>query len=484
MPLPTSSHDTAHDRRRWSVATVVLALALAAALPHTATAAEMLPIADAGPSRYASVDAITLDGSGSSAAAGRTIVSWSWRQVAGPPVTLSNTRTPRPQVSGFSPTASVQRIGLELVVGDGWRTSAPHSTEIVIVPAFSVGRMELRNPPFRPDLPTLVTFGGGDCTVGGPMPFSDPPQWYEQVNVISGFYEPPYEDQGEWLIVYLSSVAPEYDCPIQTIGFSTGGNPAIIVANHLNSTYQDPRYAINRVTLIDAMCAIPFASEVARLQANPVGGEVAWVDTYRVGAPFLPGALNVVFPDGRHTTPATWFRRSISPDSWPPEGAFHGGLTAGAYVSVVGPGRDLRLATADTPYVFQCTGSGIACLVHRDPSTAAGRLPEPVRLVGPADGDEVGPSGVVLGCEPSANAVEYALILSPGAGDPGTVAAVAAEPLAVHLTELPHNPTYWTIRVTDAHGTTISAEPRQIHRGGPRPRRPTGRVAPRSAAWP
>ena len=56
------------------------------------------------------------------------------------------------------------------------------------------------------------------------------------------------------LIAFLSSVAPDYQQAIQTIGFSTGGMPAIGSAVRLNTVYADPRFAVNRVTLLDAAC--------------------------------------------------------------------------------------------------------------------------------------------------------------------------------------------------------------------------------------
>jgi hypothetical protein len=385
--------------------------------------------------------------------------------------------SPTPTISGFVPDETVQTIVLELTVDDGLETSAPDQTRITVVPEITVGHMSLRNPPFRDDLPTLVTFGGGNCTAGGPMPFSDPPQWYEEANVISGFYEPPYEDQANWLIVFLSAVAPTYDRQIQTVGFSTGGNPAITVANHLNSTYGDPRYAVNRVTLLDATCPHPFASEVQEFNANPVGGEPAWVDTYRAGARFLPGALNVVFPFAPHAAPYDWFRRSIAPESQPTGGAFHGGVTAGAYISVIGEARRLRLATNATPYVFECSGDGIDCLTQRDIAEAPGRLPEPVRLVGPDDDAELPPAGASLSCERSENAVGYILLTGPSPEQLSAVSAETDQPPTLHLTELPFQPTYWTVRVRDAHGSTIEAAPRRLLPHRARPRHPAGRAA-------
>ena len=68
-------------------------------------------------------------------------------------------------------------------------------------------------------------------------------------------YGPPYTKYGDMLMVYLSSVAPDYRQPIQTMGFSTGNMPAMEVAWYVNATYKDARYAVNRVSLLDAVCS-------------------------------------------------------------------------------------------------------------------------------------------------------------------------------------------------------------------------------------
>ena len=43
-------------------------------------------------------------------------------------------------------------------------------------------------------------------------------------------------------------------------------------------------------------------------------------------------------------------------------------------------------------------------------TTSSGKLPEPVTLIGPADGDTVDANGAVLSCEESENAISYQLL--------------------------------------------------------------------------
>ena len=79
------------------------------------------------------------------------------------------------------------------------------------------------------------------------------------------------------IIVYLSSVAPDYKMPIQASGVSTGGQPAVDLGTRLNLTYQDARYAVNRVTLLDAgiNCRSykDYSESIAAFIASHVDGE-------------------------------------------------------------------------------------------------------------------------------------------------------------------------------------------------------------------
>ncbi len=73
-----------------------------------------------------------------------------------------------------------------------------------------------------------------------------------------------------------------YNQPIQTSGHSTDGMPAIDVGLHLNLTYEDPRYAVNRVTFFDVACrdTVTYSSCIERFIASAVDGEQGWVDNY------------------------------------------------------------------------------------------------------------------------------------------------------------------------------------------------------------
>ena len=88
--------------------------------------------------------------------------------------------------------------------------------------------------------------------------------------------------------------------------------------------------------------------------------------------------------------------------------AFNHGIVAGAYWSVVGPGKNLQLASAlgEQIYEFKWYGSDSSgYMTFLDEPNHPGRLPEPVTLVGPVDvGD---PNGAVFTCEESENAVSY-----------------------------------------------------------------------------
>ena len=97
-------------------------------------------------------------------------------------------------------------------------------------------------------------------------------------------------------MVTLSRLAPEYDQPIQTIGYSTGAMPACDVAERFNLVYKDPRYQVNRITLIDSACRAYVAS-ISNLVSTRMPGKVFWIDNYySVAGSFRPGTLNAEFP--------------------------------------------------------------------------------------------------------------------------------------------------------------------------------------------
>lgn len=100
-------------------------------------------------------------------------------------------------------------------------------------------------------------------------------------------------------------------------------------------------------------------------------------------------------------------------------------------------------------------------------------------LLGPVDGGQLGFLGADFGCELSENAVVYELLMGPSVVELEPVAPATATPPLVHVAQLPFEPTYWTVRVSDAFGSTIMAHPRVVaSRMTAAPRRASHRVAP------
>jgi hypothetical protein len=159
------------------------------------------------------------------------------------------------------------------------------------------------------------------------------------------------------IIVYLSSVAPDYKQPIQITGVSTGGQPAIDVGIHLNQTYKDARYAVNRVTFFDAVCR-NYSESIKAFLASSVDGEQCWVDNYASSrADFYPNVLNVGYDKStdqsipemdRHRLAAYWYFYSLADMN-----QFNHGVVAGAYWSVAGPGKNLQLASTPDAEIYK-----------------------------------------------------------------------------------------------------------------------------------
>ena len=285
-----------------------------------------------------------------------------------------------------------------------------------------------------------------------------------------------YYRYGDMIIVYLSSVAPDYKQPIQTSGYSTGGQPAIDVGIRLNLTYADARYAVNRVTFLDATsyCRDNYSDSITTFLGSSVDGEQCWIDIYASTSggggygnypPFHENVLNFWFPTAtggwlqRHGLAPNWYRNSLD---YSDMNQFNNGVVAGAYWSVIGPGKNLQLASipgAQT-YKFQWYGDAYSGYAdYYDESNHPGRLPEPVTLVGPIDvGD---PNGAVLTCEESENAVGYQLLFGSDpyrVMDYNVISDTPSPPNEV-ITKLPLDAGWWTVRVYDHYGSTIYADP-------------------------
>jgi hypothetical protein len=423
------------------------------------------PIADAGLPRYTALDPVVLDGSESFDPDGFGQLTYQWRQISGPAVDITDENTATPTISGFSQTNAIQKSVFELTVGDGDLSGHPDTMQIIIVPDFPGNDLILMNPPFEPNKPTIVAFGGGNCSTGVAMVFSDPADWYAKANFLTiSSYGPPYYQYGDALITYLSSVAPNYTQPIQTMGFSTGNLPAIDVAVRLNETYADARFAVNRVSLLDAACR-NFNNDIAKLVSTNVDGERCWIDNYyATSGRFYPGTLNIRFPapPAQHSSPFVWFQQSNNPGG----GArsrplYNGGVTAGYYLSVAGPGKNLQLASDTENYYFEWNSQNDALRFYNE-SQYPGRIPEAVKLIGPENGTLADANGVVLSCEVSDNAVGYQLLFGPTAHDLNYLASYTPGPPEEVITEFPFETTYWTIRVHDEYGSTIYADPIRV----------------------
>lgn len=465
------------------VGCVIAALLTQPAICSDSTVAE--PIADAGLPRYAAQDPVVLDGMGSYDPDDSGALSYTWRQISGPAVAIIDANTAAPTVSGFVQTDAIQECEFELVVSNGELTSRPDTVKVIIVPDFGQNLMRHRNPPFNPNKPTFIFFGGGNCIVGyaGLAGTWNDSIWNSRANVIdfSWGYEPDpnytpgdvdaprtYYRCGDMIIVYLSSVAPDYQQPIQTAGWSTGGQPAVDVGIYLNLTYADARYAINRVTFIDARACRDHSDSIRQFLDSSVDGEQCWIDNYRGGTDgpypsypsFYPNVLRVG-SSLSHVDVVYWYANSLTGSDM---NQFNHGVIGGVYWSVLGPGKNLQLASTPdvATYSFTWYGSkSSGYMDFYDEPNHPGRLPEPVTLIGPPDGAVVDANGAVLSCEVSENAIGYQLLLGSEPYRVMDYMIISDTPVPPNevITSFPYEQTWWTIKVYDAFGSTIYADP-------------------------
>ncbi|UCC22637.1 MAG: hypothetical protein JSW23_00765, partial [Planctomycetota bacterium] len=448
-------------------------------------AANQAPIADGGADRYAGEEPIVLDGTRSFDPDGYGIVGYSWQQISGPNAVIADGDTAKPSIT-LPRSNYVQKCRFELVVSDGELESKPDSVNVTVVPAWGsdVERLYQLNPPFDPNKPTFVAFGGGyGCDYGAAWGSSG--DWEDKANVITfdEYYSYYSNHYGDKLIVYLSEAAPDYREPIQTIGFSAGNKPAIKIARYMNRAYSDGRYAINRVTFLDEAsryCNNEIPGDVSVFLANSVDDEQCWIDTYiAVTGQYNKEVLNVRFPyvpedldydewwGVYHGIPRWWYGGSLDANSWVDGDIYNGGVTAGAYLSVIGPGKNLHLAAEHADkYYFKWSGEGPNdvwddepdSMLFFDESHSPGRLPEPVVLVGPGDGALVDSNGAILSCEESENAVGYELWMGLGRYDMLFLVSDTPSPPNEIISTFPSETTWWTIKARDAYGSTIYAD--------------------------
>ena len=187
-------------------------------------------MANAGLSRYAGRDTIKLDGTSSYDPNDSGSLSYAWRQISGPPVVITGADTPTPTISDFLQTGQIQECEFELIVNDGQSASSPDMVKVVIVPSYGADTLKQQNPPFDANKPTVFYFSGGDCVNGfaNEQPWGNT-AWFERANIINfpaGYVPDPssleswrtYYRYGDMIIVYLSSVAPDYGGMIQIMG--------------------------------------------------------------------------------------------------------------------------------------------------------------------------------------------------------------------------------------------------------------------------
>ncbi len=425
-----------------------------------------IPDADAGLPVYTDGNAVTLDGTGSYDPDNSGDLLYYWQQISGPPAVIEDANTAVPTISGLIQTDALQICEFQLVVYDGQYESLPDIAEVRIFPYFERVTYRLENSPFDPNKPTFIYFGGGDCITGSGSWSNS--EWNEVVNVLSFSYQPDptitgrtYYKYGDMIVKYLSEVAPNYNQMIQTSGHSTGGQPAIDAAIRMNLTYKDSRYNVNRVTLLDGRCR-DYSESILNFIDSTVDGELCWMDTYEGTGPyFYPGILNVQVALNNHGYPPTWYKDSLTN---PNMNEFNGGLVAGAYWSIVGPGKNLQLAK--TPlyevYKFHWEGALTGEMQFFDEANFPAKLPEPVTLLRPIDvGD---PNGSVLTCLESENAVGYQLLMGENPNrvmDFDIISDTPTPPNNV-IIELPFEQTWWTVRAYDQYGSTIYADPLSI----------------------
>jgi hypothetical protein len=454
---------------------LISALCMAGVVAKGVTANEA-PIADAGLSRYAAQDPVQLDGNASYDPDSSGPLSCTWTQVDGPSVEITHGDTATPTISGFVQTDEIQECQFELVVSDGELAGRPDTVKVFIVPRFGEDFVRHVNPPFDTNLPTVIVLGGGGCVA----PPWEPDEEYTTVRTANLLFfhdgyiptgqvenSPTYYGCGDMVIVYLSRMAPDYRLPIQIMGASSGGAAALDVGIRLNLTYGDARYAVNRLTLEDTGFACrpyeDYLKSIGAFVASSVDGEQCWLDNYvSERAQFYPNVLNVGFEQVSHTLAMDWYDGTL----WSPESnTFDNGVVGGEYWSVMGSGKNLQLAwTPDAQmYKFKWHGDAYGGYMDfYDEPNHPGRLPEPVTLVGPADGTVVSADGAVLSCQESENAVGYQLLFGP---DPYHLVYLFSDtpcPPSEPVNTFPFQRTWWTVRAYDPHGSTIHADPMYI----------------------
>jgi parallel beta-helix repeat protein len=428
------------------------------------------PIADAGLPAYTDGRAVRLNGSGSydpDNSPGKLM--YLWVQLSGPRTEISDANTANPLISGAIQTDALQIYKFQLLVFDGKNFSVPDTVDLKIIPTHPNSTLALESGSFDPNKPTIVYINGGNCVTGsGSWPYTS--EWTSKANCLCFTNYGPdssnsgtYYHCGDMLIVYLSQIAPNYDMPIQTIGYSTGGQPAMDAALRINMTYKDARYAINRICFVDGMCR-NYEQDIYKFMENPVDGEQNWVDEYcSTTSLFYPGILAIQVSQGDHGVPPSWYKDSISNSQ---KNQFNGGIIAGWHWSVIGPGKNLQLTRTrvhENIYRYLWTGStNSGTIGFYNESLYPAKMLGLVNLIDPYGSEDS--NGVILSCMECENAVAYEILVgtNPKRVMDFKVIRDSNEPNGV-IASLPAEKSWWTVRARDEYGSTIYADPIPIN---------------------
>jgi hypothetical protein len=177
--------------------------------------------------------------------------------------------------------------------------------------------------------------------------------------------------------------------------------------------------------------------------------------------------LNVGFAQVDHflalkwydNTAIAWTRLGLSSD-------FNHGVVAGVYWYAIGAGKNLQLAWTPGAQTYKFKWYGNEDAGHMecyDELSHPGRLPEPVTLVGPADGAVVHANGAVLSCHESENAIGYQLLFGPDPYHMVYLFSDTPSPPSEPVGGFPFQQTWWTVRAYDQYGSTIHADPMHIN---------------------
>ena len=234
------------------------------------------------------------------------------------------------------------------------------------------------------------------------------------------------------------------------------------VALRLNRVYQDKRYNVNHIALLDVGCR-NFTNDLKEFTENPVAGEPAWVENLYDFGQARPYCINIE-TGGEHGTPAVIYNDSIDPNNFTTD-VFNHGVTFGGLLSVAYYAGNYHVPSqVNSPYRFRVVQQGNSQfrVFPLNEQVYPGRLPEPVALIGPADGELVPQSGTTLGSAISENSARYDLLVGPS---PDRLAMIASGGAPPNFTtgKLPPNALiYWAVQAHDVHGTFFRTDPQSF----------------------